>query len=203
MLAVLERIDDAGAQRNQPDAAGHEDQVLAVVILHRKAVAVRAAHGELVARLELMQGGGATADLADGEEGLLLGGAGRQRGGKLAHAEQGHLRELARAEALESALLRRVLEVPVKRLDLRRSPSPPGRGRPASADKCFRQWRCPVQRAVAECSCWSMPASSCPFRRLARWRGGSSPPRWACRCRRGKRRRSARSPRRPWTVRAG
>ena len=118
-VPVLERIDDAGAQRNQSDAARDEHQVLAIVILHREAVAIGAAHGELFAGLQLMKRRSATADLADGEEGLVLGGAGRQRGRELAHPKQRHLGKLARAKPLELPLLLRVLEMPVKRPHLR------------------------------------------------------------------------------------
>ena len=59
------------------------------------------------------------AHLAHGEERLLLGGAGRQRGGKLADAEERYLRELAGTELPESLLLRRVFKAPIESLDLR------------------------------------------------------------------------------------
>jgi hypothetical protein len=137
---VLERIDDAGAQGNKPDAAGDKGQVHAFVILHRKSVAVRAAHGEGVAGLEPMKGGGATAHLPDGEKGLVLGGAGRKRGWKFAHAEEGNLGELSGPEVLELRLRRRVLEAPVKRLHLRNVLHHPVQEWPALADKYFQCW---------------------------------------------------------------
>ncbi len=65
-----------------------------------------------------MESRGATADLPDGKERFVLGRAGRQRRGEFADAEERHLRELARTETLEGPLLRRILESPVKSLDV-------------------------------------------------------------------------------------
>ena len=116
--AIRKRVNDGRAQRNQPNAAGDEHQVLAVILFHREAVAVRPAHRELVAGLELVKRRCATSDLPDGEESLVFGGTGRQGSGELAYAKQRNLGKLAGAEVLEGALLARVLKVPAEGLDL-------------------------------------------------------------------------------------
>jgi hypothetical protein len=61
----------------------------------------------------------ATADLADGEKGFVLGRAGRKRGWKFANAKQRHLRKLSGAESFELFLLLRIFEVPMECLHFR------------------------------------------------------------------------------------
>ncbi len=116
---MVQRIDDARAQGNETDATGDKNEVSAFVILHRKTVAIRSADGELVAGLELMEGGGAGADLANGEEGLFFIRAWREGGGEFADAEHGNLSELSRAKAFKLRLRRGILKTPVKCLHVR------------------------------------------------------------------------------------
>ena len=181
--AVLQRVHDAGAQWNEPDAARNKGEVHAFVVLHRKTVAVRAAHGELVMRLELVERAGATANLPNGEKSFVLGGTGRQRRRKLSHAKQRNLGELSRAEMFEFGLGRGVFEAPIKRLDLRDV----------------------VHHSLQNRQLWQINIFSVgrvhffhfPARPVESFRQRS-----ACQCRRGKLRRTARSRRRPWPTRA-
>ena len=79
LVTIGQDIDDGGAQWNQADAAGHDDDVLAVVRFHRKTVAERAAQRKFVAGLILLEGVGADSHLAKREKGLPFRGARRQR----------------------------------------------------------------------------------------------------------------------------
>ena len=99
-------------------AAGDKHEVLPVVILHREAVAIRPAHGKAIARLELMKSGGTTADIAYGEKDFVLGGTGRQRGRKLAYAEQRYLGKLPGFKTFKCSLFRSILKAPIERLDV-------------------------------------------------------------------------------------
>ena len=94
---VLEDVDDGRAQRDEADAAGDVDDVLALDLVEREAVAEGAADADLVAGPELVQGAGDLADPPHREVAAVVLRAERQRDGELAGPEDRAHDELARS----------------------------------------------------------------------------------------------------------
>ena len=121
VLAVGQHVFDHAAQRRQADAAGDENQILALEFgIHGKAVAIGAAHGDLLANVHLVQPAGEATALFDGE--LHMVGAGGRRGDgehRLAHARDGEHGALAR-HVLEAHARARVRAHDREGLDVRR-----------------------------------------------------------------------------------
>ena len=88
VFSIRDGVHDGGAQRNEADASGNKHEVAAAILFHGEAVAVGSANGKLIPGLERMKGRGTTANLPDGKERFALGGARRERSGKLARAKQ-------------------------------------------------------------------------------------------------------------------
>ena len=97
-VAVVPNVVDDRAQRRQTDAAGDEEQILALEGgIHREGVAVGAADGDLLAHLHLVEPLGDAAALFNGELHKLLVGRGRGDGEHgLAHPGDGEHGALAR-----------------------------------------------------------------------------------------------------------
>ena len=55
-IAVIERVHDAGAQRNETDSAGNKDEILSVILLHGKSIAVRTTNRKMISGPQPMQG---------------------------------------------------------------------------------------------------------------------------------------------------
>ena len=99
VLAVLQRVPDGAADRRHGDAAADEDQVLALPLFHRIAVAVGAAKADGVALVDVPQGLGDAARSAEAElDEVRPVGAGADVEGRLAGAERREDAELTHAE---------------------------------------------------------------------------------------------------------